>query len=147
MKILKNFISKEMCNSIIKDAEDTGTWQSAENYMFVYQLLNMKHFPIMRKIIGNRNIANHMLLKYNTGSFHNLHIDGLNPLWKTIHYVTLNENFTGGELVFPLANKIFNNSNVGDLIVYRANHQHYQNYISTIESGTRYSLVFKYYKR
>jgi hypothetical protein len=147
MKLLKKFIPKETCDSIINYAEDFGTWQSAGNYMFVYQLLNMNHFPIMRKIIGNRNIANHMLLKYNTGTCHNLHIDGLNPLWKTIHYVTLNENFTGGELVFPLANRLFNNDNVGDLIVYRANHQHYQNYISTIESGIRYSLILKYYKR
>jgi hypothetical protein len=147
MKLLKNFIPKETCDSIINYAEDFGTWHSDENYMFVYQHMKKKNFPIIGKIIGNRNIASHILLKYNVGAKHNLHIDGLDPLWKTIHYVTLNENFTGGELVFPLANKVFNNDNVGDLIVYRANNQHYQNYITTVEGGVRYSLVFKYYKR
>jgi hypothetical protein len=95
------------------------------------------------------------LLKYNEGSSAKVHIDVSGPYrssfmrtenvaWQQTGILILNNDFEGGELFFPELNIRYGKESAGDLIVFPAGESKFAHGVTTVTSGTRYSLVFRF---
>lgn len=114
MIIVKNFISKKICNNLIKWHEEY--WPQLESdkelteehygqYVInihnvdkdVFKLIGAKLNYEIQKISKNHYANYYQLTKWNTGCWALPHKDIKNHIWSSILY--LNSNFKGGETI------------------------------------------------
>lgn len=106
-------------------------------------------------------ISNAELLHYKVGSASPAHIDldsesfcnkeknkewdNKKVSWSHTAIITLNINFTGGELHFPNLNRQFGPESLGDMVIFPSgvDTKLFLHGVNAITSGERYSLVFR----
>jgi hypothetical protein len=166
MQIIKNVLSKEQCVELMNLELDyfhlyrNGGYDNPDkelnlnNNVYygacrVNRLPRPKIYDYILNLFEGSTIVSCFILRYEKDSFLDLHVDV--PPTSDVEGVTkvsvilLNDNFTGGELVFPNVGKSFDTSCVGDLVQIETTSQDplYIHKVNKITSGTRYSLVIK----
>ena len=117
-------------------------------------------FDIFKKLNIN-SISNAELLHYKVGASSPAHIDldsesfcnkennkewdNKKVSWSHTAIITLNSDFTGGELHFPNLNKQFGSESAGDMVIFPSgvDSKLFLHGVNTVTSGERYSLVFR----
>jgi GR25 family glycosyltransferase involved in LPS biosynthesis len=153
-----NFLSKDDCNQIIRQANYFDNWKSMPGDKFPGQEVRIRDFShvifnIIKDYLKSRiysaieeywkpllmyGIRDMFVIKYSEGEQTSL------PLHHDASLVSfsikLNEDYEGGELIFPRQNFSNINVNVGDAIIWpgQVTHGHRCN---TLTKGTKYSLT------
>lgn len=166
MKIIKNVLSKEQCLELMNLDLDYFHLYKNEGYDNPDKELNLNNnvyygpcrlkklprpqiYEYLLNYFNDSTIVNCFVLRYEKDSFLDLHVDVPPPSdidgVTKVSVILLNDNFTGGELVFPNVGKSFDTSSVGDLVEIETTSQDplYIHKVNKIISGTRYSLVIK----
>ena len=124
-------------------------------------MTNVFWFNVMQKLIKEKYIEyaknfhkNYLttsgmyplqILRYSSGGLHTPHVDNCNIYPRTLSVVVfLNDNYTGGELVFPK----HDNSDIyfkvdkkpGRCVIFPSNFL-FPHTVTPVETGTRYSLI------
>lgn len=156
IEVIPNVISVDEIETLLSDVDvkNTGT----EDFYFLQEterfgLKKTKCFEhqIVKSIIERTKLTNVIsasVLYYPTDSYNPPHTDngddktgiGIVPWTKTC-IIFLNNNFTGGELVYPNQGCVFYPS-IGTMIVAPAGGD-YLHYVNKITSGDRFTLVFR----
>jgi len=103
--------------------------ESASQYMRRYGIRENCH-----------NESHYQLLKYNEGDNYPLHYDGPTVLGRHISVIQyLNDDYEGGELVFPLHN-VYIKPAKGTLVLFPSNYA-YQHEARPVTKGTKYAIV------
>jgi hypothetical protein len=155
MFIVKNFLSREHCSELISLAKN---WQEmqytpgvSDEFPVMVASVNVDQFEWAQKLSKGRKYFSHYVLKYEVGSFLPEHIDfNLEEPWVDVYNILLNDEFIGGELVFPLQNQVITNTDIGALISHPAGltagklDPSCKHYVNKITSGVRYSLSLRF---
>ena len=155
MEIIKNFLTREQCKEMLNACTSWKEMQYtpgvSDKIPVMSSGVKLSNFDWIEKISKGRHCYSRYILKYQTGSFLPEHIDfNLEEPWKDVYNIILNDEFTGGELVFPLQNVVATNADIGSLIIHPAglnngkldpSHKHY---VNKITSGVRYSLSLRF---
>jgi len=159
LEIHKNFLSKNECDKLSKlDPSDfQKRWIKIQEDMCPVDVVkfNVSHLPELRNKFNFSDF--HLeILKYKTGAYMNTHTDvsgqtyGVSKVWQRTEWtmtgtIILNNDFTGGELVFDKIQRSFGTESMGDLILFPAgiNSVEYQHRVNTVLSGERISLVLR----
>jgi predicted 2-oxoglutarate/Fe(II)-dependent dioxygenase YbiX len=164
IQIIKNVLNKEQCDSIIKSSESLPptrwhTIQQNNNRPNTIKCYIKPHITeILKQLpLDIDDTTAVEVVKYQTGSCNDPHMDieGTHSLalgkhiiaeWKQTAIILLNDNYQGGELYFPKVNHKFDNSSIGDLIIFPAGKDSfdYSHEVTEVTSGTRYTLVFRF---
>jgi hypothetical protein len=114
---------------------------------------------ILKKIESNfpEGTYSAELVTYNAGITNPEHVDFKGDFpsgflttrtveWKYTGIILLNNNYEGGVLYFPKHRKAFGKESLGTLITFPAGVQNYDytHGVTTITSGTRYTLVLRF---
>lgn len=157
IKIIPNFLSDEECDILInlikmnKAKEFPVQWDNdfkpvitrktytdlSEIIKYVVPVQNLLEkeygFPVINKSVS--------VARWDAGDKLELHVDDLGTT-NTNHMATLiylNNDYEGGEIVFPTHNNFKYRPTKGDLIMFPGNY-HYPHEVETITSGSRYSI-------
>lgn len=177
---LPKFISKDACERIIKDHEINGKSMTLRNNKIVFDPRKRKSktkyisiidttgdcFEIKKHVDGymlheHRVFRSNMqLTKYEPNDFFRMHSDAIEKeqipilgpqrLWTAVLY--LNDEYMGGELVFPYKKKAFVPKQ-GDLVCWpnvdndNKIIQEHDHCAMTVFNGTKYIAVFLYTER
>ena len=163
IKIIPNVLSKIQCETLIKDIdpkskEDNLKYTSFDKNIDPSYFGGMKKtrcfdHPLIQSIINKFefNVEGAGMLYYPEGSKNPLHSD--NSIieengnikkfkeWTHTAVLFLNEDFIGGELVYPDLGCVFT-PKTGTLIIAPADFD-YLHYVSPILKGERYSVAFR----
>ncbi len=166
MIIVKNFLSKQQCEEFIN--LDLGYFHLYRNEGYnnpdkemnlnnnvycglcrVNRLPRPEIYDYLLNYFKPSVIVSCFILRYEIDSFLDVHVDvppqsDIKGITK-VSVVLLNDNFSGGELVFPNHGKSFGIESVGDLVQIETVTKDSINIhgVNKIKSGTRYSLVIK----
>jgi predicted 2-oxoglutarate/Fe(II)-dependent dioxygenase YbiX len=165
MNIIKNALTIGACKQIIWRGCILGklveSWHTVEQYSTTVEVQRMFIGRYIKDILKSINFelpntASVELLRYNTGSGNELHIDYQGPhkigkeitnaVWRQTGVILLNTDFEGGVLAFPKQRAKFTKESQGDLILFPAGKGsvNFAHTVSTITKGTRYSLVIRF---
>jgi hypothetical protein len=158
IKIIPNVLSIESANVLIQELNPKHNGN--EDFYFVsdniktgLKKLKCSDHPIVKDIISKFNLVNVesvSILYYPVGSSNLPHSDNSiveNNIvtkvrnWKQTAIVFLNNDFVGGELVYPDQGCVFYPT-IGNMIIASADAE-YIHYVTPITSGDRYTLVFR----
>ena len=140
-KDIKNFLTKELCETLIKKFKSyNGKYIKFQNRF----LIRLKHFPednLFLEVIKkyekpNIPIKNIEILFWPIGEFHNLHDDTIFYDITTITY--LNEDYEGGRTVVE-GTEI--KPEIGKFIEFKSNKKHL---VTQLTKGERYVLLCWY---
>jgi hypothetical protein len=166
MKIIKKFLSKEQCLELLSckitytllnknvnyDGPDKGVENNNNLYLGICKIKTLPRpeiYDYILETLKDYKILSMFVLKYEVNSFLAPHMDENPPSEmkgiNRVYTVLLNDNFTGGELVYPNMNKSFGVESIGDAISIECNTYDplYVHHVNKINSGTRYSLVIR----
>jgi hypothetical protein len=144
--IIKNFLSNAECLSLLDEAQKATDWKIQNENTNIFILKSKNHKLLID--IHNR-IAELFDKKYHTQMIRMIHKTDKDSFWeehsddaggKEIVYgvvIYLNDDFQGGELVYPESN-ISIKPEMGMLICHPANKKHL---VSKVLSGNRYTLT------
>lgn len=161
LKVFPGFISPQECKDIIESIKNV-TPSSEKPIQFSPEgdpltfrkdwdinLYIDKYNNIVRGIIEaeypvrikNRSAK---IAEWTKNDMYDLHINdlGINNFNNMSAIIYLNDDFNGGEYIFPLQNKKFK-PKIGDLIIFPGN-MHYNHIITKIISGSRYTIPLWY---
>lgn len=144
--IIKNFLTKEECQILVKEAESSDNWKSQNKDTGIYILASNNHKTMID--INNR-VSDlfdkrlyvqiiRMIHKTNKDSFWEEHSD--NSGSEHIQYgvvIYLNDNFKGGELLYLDSGKKIKPEE-GMLVCHPGDRVHK---VLSVESGNRYTLT------
>jgi hypothetical protein len=156
--VIPKIISLQQCEQIIKDIDAKTNAQSMKYFDVKLNLgikkIDCKENPIVKliteKLASQYKIDDIKLLYYPTGSYNSNHSDNSvikdNEIirfknWTHSAIVFLNENFTGGELIYENQGCFFKPT-VGTMIITPAGPD-YLHYVNKVEYGERYTLVYR----
>jgi len=163
--VIKNALSVKECRKIIWRGKILArlweNWHTVEQYSGTVNVKRMFIGRYIRDITKKINFAipttvSIELLRYDTGSYNELHIDNRGPHktdrtlidkdWVQTGVILLNTDFEGGVLSFPKQGQSFTKDNIGDLLIFPAgsNSIDFAHTVSMIASGIRYSLVMRF---
>lgn len=144
--IIKNFLTKEECSILLNEAETSKKWkqQNLEGNIFVTPSNNHKLMIEIYKKVSKLFDSN-----FQTQMIRMIHRTDRDSIWsehsddaggRNIEYgviIYLNDNFDGGELVYPNSN-ISIKPETGMLVYHKGNERHF---VSKVRSGKRYTLT------
>jgi hypothetical protein len=162
MKIIENFIDLEDCKSII----DFINIKDTENKLIIAsdgrKIFNNKENPFMVKIIEKylpkikeswgitEDIKSHIVwcVKYKNTKELPLHNDIIteecnNDYLSAVIY--LNDDYVGGEIVYPNLNKQIH-PNTGTAIIMEIKNNFYQHSVNPVTKGYKYIIPICFYK-
>jgi hypothetical protein len=150
-KIINKIDCAEFINSL-----DLNTWDQSyfSGYTMDYGIKKKRcdTHPLVNTICSllGYKIDSASLVYYPTNSYNGLHCDNsvvegdmikqVKP-WKRTSIIFLNDNFTGGDLVYPDQGCIFK-STIGTIVEAPAGYD-YMHYVSEVTAGERYTLVMR----
>lgn len=157
IKIVNNFISDSECTVLIdfikkfaKAQEFPVQWDNGFNPTVTRKTYTnlgtaFKYVPLVQDIlekeygfaVKNKSVS---VARWDAGDSLDLHVDDLGTT-NTNHMATLiylNDDYEGGEIVFPTHNFSFR-PKMGDLIMFPGN-MHYPHKVNKIISGVRFSI-------
>jgi hypothetical protein len=162
INVSRKVLTPEQCSKIIK----RGKWLSV-----LLSILDRKDKGIKRTFVHPiiKNILKTIepyfpegrysaeLVRYDTGITNSEHVDFKGDFldgflskktveWKYTGIILLNTEYEGGALYFPKQRKAFGKESLGTLITFPAGIQDfkYSHGVTTITSGTRYTLVLRF---
>jgi predicted 2-oxoglutarate/Fe(II)-dependent dioxygenase YbiX len=148
IKVIKNFLSKEECNMLIKEAEAANTWsiKSQNDMVKMYKSsnhaliidINKRVASIFSKDLHTQIIQ--FVYKTDSDSVWEKHMDTDQEITGVIFFgvvIYLNEDFVGGLLEYPDLD--FAVKPEPGLLVYHASNIQHQ--VSPVISGNRYTLT------
>lgn len=158
IEVIPNVINLQEIKTLLNDVDVKNT--GSEDFYFIdvgekYGLKKTKcsDHPIVRKVIDTLNISNVesvSLLYYPTGAYNSPHADNciidngvvtrVKP-WTHTAIIFLNDNFQGGELVYPHQGCVFYPT-IGTMVITPAGEK-YIHYVNKVTVGERYTLVFR----
>lgn len=154
IKVIDNFLTKEDCDSLIRDNLTNLESIPEQSYerrclskFIELPVIKSKLVSIVDEIQKNLTIdSTFEFIQYSKDDHFAWHND-IQPTSK-IHYISsviiLNDNFKGGELIFRENLKIFKPSiNKGSLIIFSSKIKHK---VNKITEGKRYSLCCWFYQ-
>jgi len=162
LSLTKNSLTPEDCKKIISRVENFvrffESWHLSDNGHGYKNTKRMFVGHYIRDILNKRDIPytpSVELLKYDAGSSAKVHVDVSGPyresffkttdaMWNQTGIIILNDEFEGGNLFFPELNQRYGKDDAGDLIIFSARNSKYAHGVSTVTSGTRYSLVLRF---
>jgi Rps23 Pro-64 3,4-dihydroxylase Tpa1-like proline 4-hydroxylase len=151
--IIKNFLSKDICNDLIMNVE---LIKKQPNLKFWDQIMYSNStiakkindfIPKIKEIIKDKygiDVAEKRdphIAKWSPGMHLDTHVDDLSLNTSKNHISTviyLNNEYTGGEIFFPKQNKRIS-PDPGDLIIFPGNYN-YPHEVVEILSGNRYTI-------
>jgi D-mannonate dehydratase len=144
--IIRNFLTQEECQSLVQEAKTSANWkpQSKDTGIFILSSSNHKIMIDIYKRVSelfDKELHTQMIRmihKTDKDSFWEEHSDDSGD--KDIQYgvvIYLNDNFEGGELVYPQDN-ITIKPEMGMLVYHMGNQKHL---VSKVISGDRYTLT------
>ncbi len=158
IKIIKNFISDIECNLLTdlihrfgkvqefpvqwdNEFKPTVTRKTYTNLPSVLKYVPLVQNELEKEYgfpVKNKSVS---VARWDAGDNLGLHVDDLGTT-STNHMATLiyiNNDYEGGEIVFPTHNNFTHKPVMGDLIMFPGN-QNYPHEVLTITSGMRYSI-------
>jgi hypothetical protein len=148
IKIVKNFMSKEDCISIIDSAaliedEPSDQWKNraysgselATSYIPLIEKEMFKAYGFPVKILSEQSAV----MRWTAGDSMGLHADDLGMFYYHIAgLIYLNDDYVGGEIGFPNQKTIIKPSR-GDLVLFPGN-INYPHEVMKVISGDRYTM-------
>jgi len=164
MVVTENYITDEECSALLESldkVEDrhwafvTGSDQDSTNRavkVFAYR----RYMGSILDRLDLKFTTAVEILKYPIGTHSPVHSDGhgshfdgslkfRDVIWSKTGIVLLNDNFEGGELIFPNLDMSFGKEYKNSLIEFPAalEGSKYNHGVTAITAGTRYTLVFR----
>lgn len=165
IKVIPNILSFDDVHKLLIDVDPKNTatpmayFKQASNNAEASNAIGIRKVkctdhPIIRKVIDqieHKNVESVSIVYYPTGSYNGLHAD--NSIvdngsvkqikdWTHTGVIFLNNDFTGGELVYPDQGCIFLPT-IGTMVITPAGHEYIHN-VSPVLTGERFTLVFRF---
>jgi len=161
IELLPNVLTKDEVNLLMVDVNPKHTatdmkYFTGVNLNFGVKKVSCTDHKIVKLVLERLNInINHLdnasIAYYPTKSYNGNHVDNsivedghvkqVKP-WTHTGVIFLNDDFTGGELVYPDQGCSFSPV-IGSLVLAPASHD-YPHYVNIVESGERFTLVFRF---
>lgn len=158
IEVIPNMLSAEQISILMNDinpkvtAEDMTYFVSVDNKYGTKKVKCTEH-PLVQQVCRNVSFDTESvsIVYYPTGSFNAPHADNCiidNGAvtrvkdWTHTGIIFLNNNFTGGELVYPNQGCVFIPT-VGTMVITPAG-EDYIHYVNPVSTGERFTLVFRF---
>lgn len=144
--IIKNFLTKDECLILLKEAESSNNWKPQHKDTGIF-ILPSKNHKLMIDI--NNRVSKLFDKRLYTQMIRMIHKTDKNSFWeehsdnsgaKNTRYgvvIYLNDNFTGGDLIYTESNTIVKPEQ-GMLVCHPGDKRHK---VSPVDSGNRYTLT------
>jgi hypothetical protein len=159
IKIIPNILTSDEIYKLFVDVDPKNTSTSMSYFKDDSNSIGIKKVrctdhPIISRVIDKieyKNLESVSIVYYPTGSYNGLHIDnsivenGITKKikdWTHTGIIFMNNNFTGGELIYPEHGCVFLPT-VGTMVITPAGPE-YPHFVSEIKTGERFTLVFRF---
>jgi hypothetical protein len=155
IKIVKNFISEQLCNDILEKVSDKDT--SNKTYeQWIGKIIESRDVPIIINLgtqvkekihelypIKVKQVNIPYIVRWSKDDNMEPHVDDLGTdNYHMASLIYLNDDYSGGEISF-ISHDISIKPDKGDLIIFPGN-LHYAHEVKTINSGFRYTIPVWY---
>jgi hypothetical protein len=157
IQVIPKVLSPELIEQLIQDINPKVNATDMTYYTEMtnpgVKKIKCSDHPIIKNISDNSGYYTESvsIVYYPTGSYNTMHADNCSvdngvvtrvKEWTHTGIIFLNDNFTGGELVYPNQGCVFLPT-VGTMVITPAGEE-YVHYVNQITSGERFTLVFRF---